>query len=114
MVILCHCNQNFKESFTKQNMAKCKGVVHNAVGSSIYTLLSHTLKTQTHQYANNKLKNGEKEDVAWFYFDVFPDSARKKSETEFPLFMSPQSMYGANWKSSLGPLSSIGSKASRF
>lgn len=83
MVILCHCNQNFKESFTKQNMAKCKGVVHNAVGSSIYTLLSHTLKTQTHQYANNKLKNGEKEkmlrDFILMYFLIVQEKSLRLS-----------------------------------
>ena len=60
MVILCHCNQKFKGPFikeTEQNHGQMqKGVVRDAVGSSIHTLLSHTLQTQTHQYANNKLK----------------------------------------------------------
>lgn len=54
MVILCHCNQNFKGSFTKKqskNMAKYKGVVHNAVGSSIYITFSHikNINTQIRQ-----------------------------------------------------------------
>lgn len=40
-----------------------KGVVHNAVEWSIHTFLSHTLQTQTHQYANNKLKNMAKRKV---------------------------------------------------
>lgn len=62
MVILCHCNQNFKGPFIKKqkkNMAKCKKVLYTMqLESSIHTFLSHTLQTQTHQYANNKLKNG--------------------------------------------------------
>lgn len=52
----------------RKNMAKFKDCVHNAVESSIYTLFSHILKTQIHQYGNNKLKNGEM--VCLFYFNV--------------------------------------------
>lgn len=40
MLIMCHCNQilfwvAYEE--TKENMAKCKCDVHNAMGLSMYT-----------------------------------------------------------------------------
>lgn len=65
MVILRHCNQN-QGSDENQAKTNAKGSVHAAVECSIYTLISYTWKTQTQQYADNKLKSGKKDHVAWF------------------------------------------------
>lgn len=59
MVILCHCNQNFKDPFMKKQSKKrgqMPNVLYTVQWDPVYM---HYFLTQTHRYANNKLKNGE-------------------------------------------------------
>lgn len=71
MEFLCHCNQNFEGFISKETETsiECEVLYTVELQSSIDTFLSHTL--QTHQYANNKLKNGETEGLICLSLDMF-------------------------------------------
>lgn len=79
MVILCHCNQNFKGPFIRNRVkyGQMLKVLYTAQWDPVYTYYFLTRYKQKHQYANNKLKNGEKEGLVCFYLNALPGSKRR-------------------------------------